>query len=243
MAEHSHLKAHAYAGFSEYRYEQAARLTQYRAIAVSLTWIDYEFQPYKYEMATVRMLQLTLQSNNTQLALYVGLVIGATFFGLTADIFGRVSTVHLYAPCPDRQKRLSFNLSLFLCGAFGTAIGSANSFVAFSAMAAGVGLGLGGNLPVDGALLLEFLPAKQQWLLTFLSSFWSVGLLISSVAVWGFISQPQWSCDQAMADAGNCNWDTNAGWRYGLFVVGGFTLFMFVLRVIVLPIKESPKVG
>ncbi|TIA86364.1 hypothetical protein E3P99_03687 [Wallemia hederae] len=199
-------------GSSEYLLNPRTPLTLLRAIAVSLTWIDYEFQPYKFEMAT--------------LALYVGLVIGATFFGLTADIFGR---------------RLSFNLSLFLCGAFGTAIGSANSFVSFSAMAAGVGLGLGGNLPVDGALLLEFLPAKQQWLLTLLSSFWAVGLLISSVAVWGFISQPQWACDEAMAAAGNCNWDTNAGWRYGLFVVGGFTMLMFVMRVIVLPIKESPK--
>ncbi|TIA91531.1 hypothetical protein E3P81_02011 [Wallemia ichthyophaga] len=183
-----------------------------QAIAVSLTWITYEFQPENFEMAT--------------LALYVGLVIGATFFGFSADIFGRL---------------LSFNASLFLCGAFGTAIGSANSFVSFSAMAAGVGLGLGGNLPVDGALLLEFLPAKQQWLLTLLSSFWSLGLVISSVAVWGFVSQPQWACDQAMADAGNCNWDTNAGWRYGLFVVGGFTFLMFLTRSFILPIKESPK--
>ncbi|TIB82478.1 membrane transporter [Wallemia mellicola] len=183
-----------------------------QAIALTLSWVDYEFQPYKYEMAT--------------LALYVGLVIGATFFGYSADVFGR---------------RLSFNVTLFLSGAFGTAIGSANNFVAFCAMAAGVGLGLGGNLPVDGALFLEFLPQKQQWLLTFLSSFWSVGQLISSVAIWGFVSQSKWSCTQELADAGNCNWDTNAGWRYGLFVVGGFTLFMFTIRTIILPIKESPK--
>ena len=33
-------------------------------------------------------------SDPSQLALYVGLVIGATFFGLTADIFGRVSTAY-----------------------------------------------------------------------------------------------------------------------------------------------------
>ncbi len=44
-------------------------------------------------------------------------------------------------------------------------------------MIALTGFGVGGNLPVDGALFLEFLPGKSQWLLTLLSV--SGGLAIS----------------------------------------------------------------
>lgn len=44
----------------------------------------------------------------------------------------------------------------------------------FSAM----GVGVGGNLPVDGALFLEFLPFASGNLLTMLSVWWPVGQLI-----------------------------------------------------------------
>lgn len=45
-------------------------------------------------------------------------------------------------------------------------------------MAACMGLGVGGNLPVDGALFLEFLPFASGNLLTTLSVWWPVGQLI-----------------------------------------------------------------
>jgi hypothetical protein len=41
-----------------------------------------------------------------------------------------------------------------------------------------MGLGVGGNLPVDGALFLEFLPFASGNLLTMLSVWWPVGQLI-----------------------------------------------------------------
>lgn len=45
-------------------------------------------------------------------------------------------------------------------------------------MFACLGLGVGGNLPVDGALFLEFLPFASGNLLTMLSIWWPVGTLV-----------------------------------------------------------------
>jgi hypothetical protein len=36
-------------------------------------------------------------------------------------------------------------------------------------------VGVGGNLPVDSAVFLEFLPASHQYLLTVMSVWWSAG--------------------------------------------------------------------
>lgn len=47
------------------------------------------------------------------------------------------------------------------------------------ALFACLGLGVGGNLPVDGALFLEFLPFASGNLLTMLSVWWPVGQLIA----------------------------------------------------------------
>lgn len=50
-----------------------------------------------------------------------------------------------------------------------------------AALYACIGLGVGGNLPVDGALFLEFIPCASGALLTLLSAWWPVGQLISSL--------------------------------------------------------------
>ena len=50
-------------------------------------------------------------------------------------------------------------------------------------MYAALGFGVGGNLPVDGALFLEFLPFASGSLLTMLSVWWPVGQLIASLSM------------------------------------------------------------
>ena len=54
-----------------------------------------------------------------------------------------------------------------------------------------VGLGVGGNLPVDGALFLEFLPFASGNLLTLLSIWWPVGSLIASMSTLDFLDRFQ----------------------------------------------------
>jgi MFS family permease len=48
-------------------------------------------------------------------------------------------------------------------------------------MIALVGVGAGGNLPVDGTMFLEFIPGNKQYLLTFLSIWWALGQVVASL--------------------------------------------------------------
>lgn len=72
-------------------------------------------------------------------------------------------------------------MTLLLAGVFGTATGAAPNWIATCALYACMGLGVGGNLPVDGALFLEFIPFASGNLLTVLSIWWPVGQLAGSL--------------------------------------------------------------
>ncbi|KAF2139952.1 uncharacterized protein K452DRAFT_289332 [Aplosporella prunicola CBS 121167] len=157
----------------------------------------------------------------TTLSLFTGLCIGASFWGLASDVIGR---------------RLAFNCTLFIAGVFGLAAGGGPNWVGTCALFACVGLGVGGNLPVDGALFLEFLPFASGNLLTLLSVWWPIGQLISSLIAWGFI--PNYSCAD---DATSCTRDENWGWRYFVLTIGALTFFMFIARFFLFHLFESPK--
>ncbi|KAJ2984747.1 hypothetical protein NUW54_g10394 [Trametes sanguinea] len=88
------------------------------------------------------------------LALNIGLFVGAVFWGFGCDIWGR---------------RWSFNLTLFITGVFGLAAGGSPDFLTVASLLAVLGLGVGGNLPVDSAVFLDFVPGSHQYLLTILS--------------------------------------------------------------------------
>ena len=131
-------------------------------------------------------------------------------------------------------RRLAFNTTLFLAGAFGLASGGGPDWIGTSALYACLGLGVGGNLPVDGALFLEFLPKVSGNMLTMLSVWWPIGQLISSLLAWAFI--PTFSCDPK-----NCTKETNMGWRYLLLTLGAITFAMWVARFFFFHLYESPK--
>ncbi|KAL8805748.1 MAG: hypothetical protein Q9182_001781 [Xanthomendoza sp. 2 TL-2023] len=156
----------------------------------------------------------------TTCALFVGLCLGASFWGIASDVIGR---------------RLAFNATLFLAGVFGLAVGGGSSWVGVSGLYAALGVGVGGNLPVDGALFLEFLPFASSGLLTALSVWWPVGQLISSLVAWGFI--PNYTC----ASEGPCTRSENKGWRYLNLTLGALTFVMFMCRFFLFHLYESPK--
>lgn len=167
----------------------------------------------------------------TTLSLFTGLCIGASFWGIASDIIGR---------------RLAFNATLFIAGAFGLAAGGGHSWVATCSLFACLGAGVGGNLPVDGALFLEFLPFASGNLLTLLSVWWPVGQLIASLIAWGFI--PNYSCADDTPSCrlepdfpGCCTKDNNWGWRYFVITQGAITFSMFVARFFLFHLFESPK--
>ncbi|SNX83799.1 related to PHO84 - high-affinity inorganic phosphate transporter [Melanopsichium pennsylvanicum] len=163
-------------------------------------------------------------------SLYCGLICGAAVWGILADVIGR---------------RPSFNITLFIAGIFGIAGGAAPSFVGLGGLLAALGFGLGGNLPVDGMMFLEFIPAKKQYLLTLLSIFWSFGQLLASLVAWAFIAN--YSCDGNQSNTSQgpdtvvCDVSKNKGWRYTFYTLGAFTFMMFVCRFFVFRLPESPK--
>ncbi|KAA1467200.1 MFS general substrate transporter [Dentipellis sp. KUC8613] len=180
-----------------------------QGVAIILPSIQQELNPVRVEYAT--------------LALFIGLIVGATCWGILADVVGR---------------KLSFNITLFIAGVFGIAAGAAPSFVALASLVACVGFGVGGNLPVDGAIFLEHVPQSHQWLLTLLSLWWALGQLFGSLVAWPFIAH--YSCDASIPQ-GQCPKADNMGWRYTFYTLGAVTFMMWVGRFIIFDLQESSK--
>ena len=77
--------------------------------------------------------------------------------------------------------RWPFNFTLFIAGVFGLAAGGSPNFVTLASLFAVIGFGVGGNMPVDSAVFLDFVPGSHQYLLTILSIWWAIGQLVASL--------------------------------------------------------------
>ncbi|ELQ34135.1 hypothetical protein MCOR27_005970 [Pyricularia oryzae] len=154
------------------------------------------------------------------LAQNIGLLAGAVFWGFGCDVFGR---------------KWAFNLTLGLTAVWGMVASSAPSFAAIGTFAALWSFGVGGNLPVDSAIFLEFLPASHQYLLTILSIDWALAQVVATLVAWPLLGNM--TCQQGQT----CTRESNMGWRYFVIAMGGMTLVMFVIRFACFTIHESPK--
>ncbi|ROV96425.1 hypothetical protein VSDG_05413 [Cytospora chrysosperma] len=146
----------------------------------------------------------------TTSAVYLGLCFGSFTWGVGADVLGR---------------RVAFNMTLLITSLFGTLAAFAPSWPSVCLLFALLGFGVGGNLPVDGALFLEFLPGASSSLLTLLSVWWPVGQLCSSLLAWFFIG----------------SWPADQGWRHFVLAIGLMTFAMFFIRFFLFHLFESPK--
>lgn len=102
---------------------------------------------------------------------FLGMLVGAALFGRLADRIGR---------------RRVLLLTVALDAVVGLASAFSPSFAVFAACRFVVGLAVGGILPVDYALMAEFLPAKSRgrWLVA-LEGFWAVGTVAIALIAWG----------------------------------------------------------
>ncbi|KAK0477596.1 MFS general substrate transporter [Armillaria novae-zelandiae] len=155
------------------------------------------------------------------LAANVGLLVGPAIWSIGCDTWGR---------------KWPFNLTLLIAGLFGTAAGGSPNFVTLACLSAVVGVGVGGNLPVDSAVFLDLVPGTHQYLLTLINVWWSVGSLLGSLLAWPLIAN--YSCPE---DALTCDRADNMGWRYFLFALGGLTLLFWILRFFCFDLLESPR--
>jgi len=149
-------------------------------------------------------------------------------------------------------RQWAFNLTCLISASFGLGLGGCNTYTAFLVVTAFVGFGIGGNIPIDTTICLEFIPQNRRFLLALLSIFQPIGVVVCSAIAYGFIptyscspnfseSDPLPSCRTAAAGAPCCTRASNMGWRYLMFTIGALTLGVFILRFVVFRFQESPK--
>ncbi|KAF2214476.1 hypothetical protein CERZMDRAFT_57776 [Cercospora zeae-maydis SCOH1-5] len=176
-------------------------------------------------------------SGSISVAFSTGLTAGAFFWGIMGDVIGR---------------RWVFNLTCFFSGAFGIALGAVTSYGQFLALVVVIGFGIGGNIPVDTTICLEFLPSNRRFLLALLSIFQPIGVVGTSAIAFAFVPSHSCSPDFSRADAlpscknvadgvACCTSAQNMGWRYVLYTIGAVNVLVFILRTCVVKVQESPK--
>lgn len=151
---------------------------------------------------------------------YAGLLVGVLFWGAGADLIGR---------------KLAFNLTLLLSAIFTILCGVMNNMASYCILVFLASFACGGNLALDTCVFLEYLPHRNQWLVTFFAFFWGIGQVVAVLLAWAFL--PNNSC----SSEANCPSHENKGWRYTYYVNGAIVLVMAVLRVLVIRLKETPK--
>ncbi len=101
---------------------------------------------------------------------FLGMFVGAFGFGRLADRIGR---------------RKVLIATVAADAAFGLASAFAPSFEALLILRFFTGMAVGGTLPVDYALMAEFLPPRNRgrWLV-WLEGFWAIGTIVIAVTAW-----------------------------------------------------------
>ncbi|KAF3352408.1 Actin cytoskeleton-regulatory complex protein END3 [Verticillium dahliae VDG1] len=188
------------------------------------------------------------ESGNIGTSFNAGMTAGAFVWGFLADIVGR---------------RWAFNLTCLIASVFGLCLGASHNYNTFLVLTAFVGFGVGGNIPIDTTITLEFIPKASfppcgfGYRLAFISTgkyvdWRPIGVVLCSAIAFGFI--PVYSCSpnfsqqdplpscRNVADGEECcSRGSNMGWRYLLFTIGAITLSVFILRFFVFTFRETPK--
>ncbi|WP_141059724.1 MFS transporter [Brucella melitensis] len=110
------------------------------------------------------------QALQTGTLFFLGMLVGAALFGRLADKYGRRRILLITVACD---------------ALFGLLSAFAPDFGSLLALRFLTGLAVGGTLPVDYAMMAEFLPAKNRgrWLVM-LEGFWTVGTVVIAIAAW-----------------------------------------------------------
>ncbi|CAI6228232.1 unnamed protein product [Periconia digitata] len=178
------------------------------------------------------------QTGNLSTAFSCGLTMGAFMWGILVDIIGR---------------KWAFNLTVLTASVFGMCLGLPDTYPTILMLTALIGWGVGGNIPIDTLITLEFTPSDRRYLLPLLSIFQPIGVTLCSIIAYGFI--PAYSCSPNFTEleplptcVGSkiptqscCTKSDNMGWRYLLFTLGTSTTACFLLRCFAFDVQESPK--
>lgn len=111
-------------------------------------------------------------------AIFVGMLVGAYFWGRIADTRGR---------------RIGFMSTVAIDSIFGLLSAFSPSFLWLVILRALTGFGVGGTLPVDYAVFAEYLPTQKRGrYLVLLESFWALGYLVAAGLAWLIVPVLGW---------------------------------------------------
>ena len=127
-------------------------------------------------------------------------------------------------------------MTIGITSVFGLIAAGSPNFAAIGCFAALWSVGVGGNLPVDSAIFLEYLPGSHQYLLTVLSVFWAFAQLIAGLVAWPLLGYH--TCQET---ATTCTRSENFGWRWFMIAMGLMAMIMFCCRFFLFTLYESPK--
>lgn len=120
----------------------------------------------------------TSQAGLVVSATFLGMLLGAWFWGTVSDRIGR---------------RTGFQITIAIFAVAGLASAFAPSALWLAVLRAITGFGLGGALPLDFSLFAEYLPRRNRgrWLVL-LESFWGVGTLAAAGLAWILVPTLGW---------------------------------------------------
>ncbi|RAO71442.1 uncharacterized protein BHQ10_007454 [Talaromyces amestolkiae] len=163
-----------------------------------------------------------------------GLAVGAFVFGIITDIIGR---------------RWAFNLTCLITSLFGMLLAAVKyNYAAICAVYFLSCIGLGGNIPIDAAIVLEFLPQNRRFLVALLGMWQPIGVVVASAIAFGTAAKYRCDVDLPACNAAGlkpgeacCTVSSNMGWRYEVIIIGVITFLVFFVRYFIFTFHESPK--
>ncbi|CAI5760153.1 unnamed protein product [Candida verbasci] len=183
-------------------------------------WTDNQLNFLESSVRTFINYQFGYKFPVSNLCYAGGMILGAIVFGCGSDLIGR---------------KLAFNISLLLSAIFTIITGMMGNMASFCLFVLLSSFAAGGNLVLDTCVFLEFLPHKNNWVVTLMALFWGVGQTVAVALAYAYL--PNNSC----SGYDNCPSSSNHGWRYVYYTNGCMVLIMAILRVTVIRLKETPK--
>jgi putative MFS transporter len=120
----------------------------------------------------------TFEAGMVVTATFVGMLLGAWFWGSISDRIGR---------------RSGFQLTVLIFAVFGAVSALSPNAAWLAVLRALTGFGLGGALPLDFSLFAEYLPSRNRGRnLVLLESFWALGTIVAAGLAWILVPTVGW---------------------------------------------------
>ncbi|KAK9852796.1 hypothetical protein MYU51_008049 [Penicillium brevicompactum] len=161
-----------------------------------------------------------------------GLAIGAFGFGVITDIIGR---------------KWAFQITCLITSVFGMLLAACKfNYGAICGVYFLSSIGLGGNVPIDATIALEFLPQNRRYLVALLGMWQPIGVVVASAIAYATAARYRCdvnlpSCSAVKSGEACCTVSSNMGWRYMVIIIGAMTLTIFCTRYLIFRFHESPK--